>query len=168
MNLSNREQIDPVLRWMGMTLFSAQTLETQLSLLHLLLDDKRDGTRTRWPAWLDSPTSENTLGAMFKKLRERKSLIEDQKRKIRDAIRVRNMFIHSYWNYERTAALASTEGREFLVKDLESTEKLIGIGLEVIHALVETYFREKGTSTAEQVKLFREIERARERRSGSH
>lgn len=163
MIFNNREQIDPVMRWLGITLFSAQALESQLSLLHLLLDDKRDRTLTKWPAWLELPNSENTLGVMFKKLRERKYLIEDQKIKIRGAIRVRNAFIHSYWNRERTAALTTEAGRAFLVSDLQNIEKTIGVGLEVVHNLVEIYFREEGTSTAAQAKLFLEIEKAKEK-----
>src|SRR5688572_12013513 len=113
------KESEPLFWAYGHAVYAAQSLERGVRLLLEVVDSERRKSSLKPLNFnLDDPNSHKTLGTLFKDVLKVEFVTEAEKKIVWQAVRDRNILVHSYWDEKHTLATLTSKGRKWLIADL--------------------------------------------------
>ena len=146
------ESVVPVLAEFGGAVHTAQRLEFGLTLL-LAFAVKYDEATIGKSAVdrLSSNDAEKTLGELWHAVKKSAYVTRAEQKKIRKAIKERNILVHSYL-VDKGELLLTREGRAEMLADIRRIQDLLRKADEIVESLVDRYLVENDTDLEEITK----------------
>jgi uncharacterized protein YutE (UPF0331/DUF86 family) len=136
------ESVAPVFAEFGGAVHTAQRLELGLTLLlafAVKFDEAKIGKST--VDRLASNDAEKTLGELWHAVKKSEYLTRAEQKKIRKAIKERNILVHSFL-IDKGELLLTPEGREQVLADIRHIQTSLRKADEIVESLVDRYLVE--------------------------
>lgn len=146
------ESVMPVLAEFGGAVHTAQRLEFGLTLLlafAVKYDDATIGRSTVNRLW--SADAEKTLGELWHAVKKSEYVTRAEQKKIRKAIKERNILVHSYL-IDKGEMLLTREGRTEMLADIKRIQESLRKADEIVESLVDRYLVEHNADLDEITK----------------
>ena len=146
------ESLKPVLAEFGGAVHTAQRLEFGLTLLlafAVKYDDAKIGRSS--VDRLSSIDAEKTLGELWHAVKKTEYLTRAEQKKIRKAIKERNVLVHSYL-IDKGEMLLTREGRSEMLADIRRIQASLRKADEIVESLVDRYLVENNADLEEITK----------------
>ena len=146
------ESLKPVLAEFGGAVHTAQRLEFGLTLLlafAVKYDDAKIGRSS--VDRLSSIDAEKTLGELWHAVKKTEYLTRAEQKKIRKAIKERNILVHSYL-IDKGEMLLTREGRSEMLADIRRIQSSLRKADEIVESLVDRYLVENNADLEEITK----------------
>ena len=146
------ESVKPVLAEFGGAVHTAQRLEFGLTLLlafAVKYDDAKIGRSS--VDRLSSIDAEKTLGELWHAVKKTEYLTRAEQKKIRKAIKERNVLVHSYL-IDKGEMLLTREGRSEMLADIRRIQASLRKADEIVESLVDRYLVENNADLEEITK----------------
>jgi hypothetical protein len=146
------ESVKPVLAEFGGAVHTAQRLEFGLTLLlafAVKYDDAKIGRSS--VDRLSSIDAEKTLGELWHAVKKTEYLTRAEQKKIRKAIKERNILVHSYL-IDKGEMLLTREGRSEMLADIRRIQSSLRKADEIVESLVDRYLVENNADLEEITK----------------
>ncbi|TDJ14688.1 MAG: hypothetical protein E2O65_13785 [Gammaproteobacteria bacterium] len=146
------ESVIPVYAEFGGALHTAQRLEFGLTLL-LAFAVKYDEAKIGKSAVerLSTNDAERTLGELWHAVKKSEYVTNAEQKKIRKAIKERNILVHSYL-IDKGELLLTREGRAEMLADIRRVQDLLRKADEIVESLVDRYLVENDADLEEITK----------------
>lgn len=146
------ESVKPVLAEFGGAVHTAQRLEFGLTLLLAFAVKYDDATIGRSSVdRLSSIDAEKTLGELWHAVKKTEYLTRAEQKKIRKAIKQRNILVHSYL-IDKGEMLLTREGRSEMLADIRRIQDSLRKADEIVESLVDRYLVENNADLDEITK----------------
>lgn len=142
----------PVLAEFGGAVHTAQRLEFGLTLLlafAVKYDDAKIGKSS--VDRLSSIDAEKTLGELWHAVKKSEYVTRAEQKKIRKAIKERNVLVHSYL-IDKGEMLLTREGRSEMLADIRRIQASLRKADEIVESLVDRYLVENNADLDEITK----------------
>ena len=136
------ESVVPVFAEFGGAIHTAQRLEFGLTLLlafAVKFDEATIGKST--VDRLSTKDAEKTLGELWHAVKKSEYVTRAEQKKIRKAIKERNILVHSYL-VDKSELLLTPEGRAEMLADIKRVQNLLRKADEIVESLVDRYLAE--------------------------
>jgi hypothetical protein len=146
------ESVVPVFAEFGGAVHTAQRLEFGLTLLlafAVKFDEATIGKST--VDRLATNDAEKTLGELWHAVKKSEYLTRAEQKKIRKAIKERNILVHSYL-IDNGEMLLTREGRTEMLKDIRRMQASLRKADEIVESLVDRYLVENNADLDEITK----------------
>jgi uncharacterized protein YutE (UPF0331/DUF86 family) len=146
------ESVMPVLAEFGGAVHTAQRLEFGLTLLlafAVKYDDATIGRSAVNRLW--SADAEKTLGELWHAVKKSEYVTRAEQKKIRKAIKERNILVHSYL-IDKGEMLLTREGRTEMLADIKRIQESLRKADEIVESLVDRYLVEHNADLDEITK----------------
>lgn len=139
----------PVLAEFGGAVHTAQRLEFGLTLLLAFAVKYDDATIGKSAvSRLSSMDAEKTLGELWHAVKKSEYLTRAEQKKIRKAIKERNILVHSYL-IDKGEMLLTREGRSEMLADIRRIQTSLRKADEIVESLVDRYLVENNADLDE-------------------
>ena len=146
------ESLVPVLAEFGGAVHTAQRLEFGLTLLLAFAVKYDDATIGKSSVdRLSSIDAEKTLGELWHAVKKREYVTRAEQKKIRKAIKERNILVHSYL-IDKGEMLLTRDGRSEMLTDLRRIQTSLRKADEIVESLVDRYLLENNADLDEITK----------------
>ena len=146
------ESVMPVLAEFGGAVHTAQRLEFGLTLLLAFAVKYDDATIGKSSVdRLSSTDAEKTLGELWHAVKKSEYLTRAEQKKIRKAIKERNILVHSYL-IDKGEMLLTREGRSEMLTDIRRIQASLRKADEIVESLVDRYLVENNADLDEITK----------------
>ena len=146
------ESVMPVLAEFGGAVHTAQRLEFGLTLLLAFAVKYDDATIGKSAVnRLTSIDGEKTLGELWHAVKKSEYLTRAEQKKIRKAIKERNILVHSYL-IDKGEMLLTREGRSEMLADIRRIQNSLRKADEIVESLVDRYLVENNANLDEITK----------------
>ncbi len=146
------ESVVPVFAEFGAAVHTAQRLEFGLTLLlafAVKYDEATIGKST--VDRLSSNQAEKTLGELWHAVKKSEYVTRAEQKKIRKAIKERNVLVHSYL-IDKSELLLTPAGRAEMLADIRRMQKSLRKADEIVESLVDRYLVEHDADLEEITK----------------
>lgn len=146
------ESVVPVFAEFGGAVHTAQRLEFGLTLLlafAVKFDEATIGKST--VERLSTNDAEKTLGELWHAVKKSEYLTRAEQKKIRKAIKERNILVHSYL-IDKGEMLLTREGRAEMLNDIKRMQTSLRKADEIVESLVDRYLVENNADLDEITK----------------
>lgn len=143
------ESVAPVFAEFGGAVHTAQRLEFGLTLLlafAVKFDEAKIGKSM--VAKLSSSDAEKTLGELWHAVKKSEYVTRAEQKKIRKAIKDRNILVHSYL-IDKGELLLTREGRTEMLADIRRIQETLRKADEIVESLVDRYLEENNADLDE-------------------
>jgi len=146
------ESVMPVFAEFGGAVHTAQRLEFGLTLLLAFAVKYDDATIERSAVdRLSSNDAEKTLGELWHAVKKSEYVTRAEQKKIRKAIKERNILVHSYL-IDKGEMILTREGRAELLADIRRIQASLRHADEIVESLVDRYLVENNADLEEITK----------------
>jgi uncharacterized protein YutE (UPF0331/DUF86 family) len=136
------ESVVPVFAEFGGVVYTAQRLEFGLTLLLAFAVKFDEATIEKSTVdRLSTKDAEKTLGELWHAVKKSEYVTRAEQKKIRKAIKERNMLVHSYL-VDKGELLLTPEGRTEMLRDIRRIQNLLRKADEIVESLVDRYLAE--------------------------
>lgn len=136
------ESVVPVFAEFGAAVHTAQRLEFGLTLLLAFAVKYDDATIERSTVErLATNDAEKTLGELWYAVKKSEYLTRAEQKKIRKAIKERNVLVHNYL-IDNSESLLTAEGRSGMLGDIRRMQASLRKADEIVESLVDRYLVE--------------------------
>jgi len=136
------ESVVPVFAEFGAAVHTAQRLEFGLTLLLAFAVKYDDATIERSTVErLATNDAEKTLGELWHAVKKSEYLTRAEQKKIRKAIKERNVLVHNYL-IDNSESLLTAEGRSGMLGDIRRMQASLRKADEIVESLVDRYLVE--------------------------
>jgi hypothetical protein len=146
------ESVVPVFAEFGSAVHIAQRLEFGLTLLLAFAVKYDDATIGKSVVeGLSSNDADKTLGELWHAVKKSEYVTRAEQKKIRKAIKKRNILVHSYL-IDKSELLLTREGRAEMLADLRRIQESLRYADEIVESLVDRYLVEHDADLEEITK----------------
>lgn len=146
------ESVMPVFAEFGGAVHTAQRLEFGLTLLLAFAVKYDEATIERSAVdRLSSNDAEKTLGELWHAVKKSEYVTRAEQKKIRKAIKERNILVHSYL-IDKGEMILTREGRAELLADIRRIQASLRHADEIVESLVDRYLVENNADLEEITK----------------
>jgi uncharacterized protein YutE (UPF0331/DUF86 family) len=143
------ESVVPVFAEFGGAVHTAQRLEFGLTLLLAFAVKYDDATIERSAVErLSTNDAEKTLGELWHAVKKSEYVTRAEQKKIRKAIKERNMLVHNYL-IDKGESLLTPEGRAEMLADIKRIQASLRTADEIVESLVDRYLVEHNADLEE-------------------
>ena len=136
------ESVVPVFAEFGAAVHTAQRLEFGLTLLLAFAVKYDDATIEKSAVErLATNDAEKTLGELWHAVKKSEYLTRAEQKKIRKAIKERNVLVHNYL-IDNSESLLTSEGRSGMLGDIRRMQASLRKADEIVESLVDRYLVE--------------------------
>lgn len=143
----NKEELEPIFYWSGLTIHSAQYFEYGLKLvLYMLVENGLIGISRKKAKQIIEGQDKKTAGQVFKIIKEIAKVDDAWINSLKAALKARNTFIHRFF-IDHGELMAVPSKRDIVLQEIKRIRKTLEKGQKAIKHILDGLYSVKGINS---------------------